>query len=154
MAILTGRARLWTLAAGSRVWAKSLVARGPLTDMPNTYWTHTVYPAPSKVLHVSTSHFSLHQHSWGRYDNHPIYSWGNRDSENLSDLPKLTQLIKAELGFKSNSVGLQCPCSFHSSNWHLSTYSMWASPVAQMVKNLPAMQETMVWSLGQEDPLE
>ena len=27
-----------------------------------------------------------------------------------------------------------------------------ASPVAQMVKNLPAMQETLVQSLGQEDP--
>ena len=26
--------------------------------------------------------------------------------------------------------------------------------VAQVVKNLPAMQETQVWSLGQEDPLE
>ena len=29
-----------------------------------------------------------------------------------------------------------------------------ASPVAQMVKNLPAIQETWVQSLGQEDPLE
>ena len=29
-----------------------------------------------------------------------------------------------------------------------------ASLVAQMVKNLPAMQETQVWSLGREDPLE
>ena len=29
-----------------------------------------------------------------------------------------------------------------------------ASPVAQMIKNKPAMQETRVWSLGQEDPLE
>ena len=29
-----------------------------------------------------------------------------------------------------------------------------ASLVAQMVKNLPAVQETQVWSLGQEDPLE
>ena len=28
------------------------------------------------------------------------------------------------------------------------------SLVAQMVKNLPALQETQVWSLGQEDPLE
>ena len=27
-------------------------------------------------------------------------------------------------------------------------------PVAQMVKNLPAMQETWIWSLGCEDPLE
>ena len=26
--------------------------------------------------------------------------------------------------------------------------------VAQLVKNLPAVQETQVWSLGQEDPLE
>ena len=31
---------------------------------------------------------------------------------------------------------------------------MRASLVAQMVENLPAMQETQVWSLGQEDPLE
>ena len=31
---------------------------------------------------------------------------------------------------------------------------MWASPVAQMVRNLPAMQETWVQSLGWEDPLE
>ena len=30
----------------------------------------------------------------------------------------------------------------------------WASLEAQTVKNLPAMQETWVQSLGQEDPLE
>ena len=30
----------------------------------------------------------------------------------------------------------------------------WASFVAQLVKNLPAMRETWVWSLGWEDPLE
>ena len=30
----------------------------------------------------------------------------------------------------------------------------WASLVTQMVKNLPAMWETWVRSLGQEDPLE
>ena len=29
-----------------------------------------------------------------------------------------------------------------------------ASPVAQTVKNLPAMQEAQVGSLGQEDPVE
>ena len=29
-----------------------------------------------------------------------------------------------------------------------------ASLAAQMIKNLPAMQETQVWSIGQEDPLE
>ena len=32
--------------------------------------------------------------------------------------------------------------------------SLWASLVAQTVKNPPAMQETLVRSLGQEDPLE
>ena len=30
----------------------------------------------------------------------------------------------------------------------------WASLVAQLVKNLPAMQETWLRSLGWEDPLE
>ena len=33
-------------------------------------------------------------------------------------------------------------------------WELWASLVAQMAKNLPAIQETWVWSLGQEDPLE
>ena len=30
----------------------------------------------------------------------------------------------------------------------------WASPLAQLVKHLPAVQETWVRSLGREDPLE
>ena len=30
----------------------------------------------------------------------------------------------------------------------------WASPVVLVVKNLPAMQETWIRSLGREDPLE
>ena len=30
----------------------------------------------------------------------------------------------------------------------------WASPIAQLVKNLPAMQETLIRFLGQEDSLE
>ena len=32
--------------------------------------------------------------------------------------------------------------------------TMWASLVAQMIKNLPAMWETWVQSLGWEDPVE
>ena len=36
----------------------------------------------------------------------------------------------------------------------LDNISFRASLVAQMVKNLPAMQETRLWYLGQEDPLE
>ena len=33
-------------------------------------------------------------------------------------------------------------------------FSIYASLVAQLVKNLPAAQETWVRSLGREDPLE
>ena len=33
-------------------------------------------------------------------------------------------------------------------------YTFWASLEAQMVKNLPAMQETGIQSLGQKDPLK
>ena len=36
----------------------------------------------------------------------------------------------------------------------LQDFEKWASLVAQMVKNLPAMLETWVQSLGREDPLE
>ena len=36
----------------------------------------------------------------------------------------------------------------------LGNVQAWASLVAQSVKNLPAMQETRVRSLGWEDPLE
>ena len=38
--------------------------------------------------------------------------------------------------------------------WTLVLTMMAVFPGAQMVKNLPAMQETQVRSLGQEDPLE
>ena len=33
----------------------------------------------------------------------------------------------------------------------LNKMKVWASLVAQMVKSLPAVQETQIWSLGQED---
>ena len=38
--------------------------------------------------------------------------------------------------------------------WPLPSCPGTASLVAQIVKNLPAIQETWIWSLGQEDPLE
>ena len=37
--------------------------------------------------------------------------------------------------------------------WHLLNSFLWVSLIAQSVKNLPAMQETWVRFLGQEDPL-
>ena len=41
-----------------------------------------------------------------------------------------------------------------SNNIRALTFPLWASLVAQMVKNLPAMQETRVRSLGRRDHLE
>ena len=38
--------------------------------------------------------------------------------------------------------------------WKFTIPQVWASLVAQLVKNLPAMQESWVQFLGREDPLE
>ena len=69
-------------------------------------------------------------------------------------------------GFPDSSVGKESTCNAgnpssvpgleRSAGGGISyplQYS-WASLVAQLVKNLPAMQETWVRSLGWEDPLE
>ena len=43
---------------------------------------------------------------------------------------------------------------FHGERLNYPLQCSWASLVAQMLKNLPAVQETRVWSLGWEDPLD
>ena len=75
----------------------------------------------------------------------------------LSDLPQ---------GFPDSSVGKESACnagdpgsipgSGRSAGEEIGyplQYS-WASPVAQLVKNLTVVRETLVRSLGWEDPLE
>ena len=44
-----------------------------------------------------------------------------------------------------------CP---YDNQMYAPSWDSWASPVVQMVKNLPAMQDTWIQALGQEDPLE
>ena len=69
-------------------------------------------------------------------------------------------------GFPDSSVGKESPCNAGDPSLipglgrsagegigYPPQYS-WASLVAQLVKNPPAMRETWVWSLGWEDPLE
>ena len=63
-------------------------------------------------------------------------------------------------GFPDSSVGKESACHAGDSSSipgsgrsHPLQYS-WASLVAQLVKNLPAMQGTWVQSLGWDDPLE
>ena len=71
----------------------------------------------------------------------------------------LCSISKKEFSFYPLALLELWACNLHSLCFlklniysHLSFY--WASLVAQMVKNLPAMQETWVRSLGWVDPLE
>ena len=69
-------------------------------------------------------------------------------------------------GFPDSSVGKESACNaggpslIPGSGRYLGDgtgyplQDSWASPVAQLAKNLPAMRETWVRSLGWEDPLE
>ena len=74
--------------------------------------------------------------------------------------------LRISLGFPGSSVGGESTCnagdpgsipglgrSVGEGIDHPLQYS-WASLVVQLVKNLPAMQEIWVQSLGREDPLE
>ena len=54
----------------------------------------------------------------------------------------------------SDSIYMKCPDLDIQSRTVIIQGWGWAFRVAQTVKNQPAMQETQVESLGQEDPLE
>ena len=70
------------------------------------------------------------------------------------------------MGFPDSSVGKESACNAGDPSWipgsgrsveeglGCSLQYSWASLVAQLVKNQPAMRETWVQSLGWEDPLE
>ena len=78
----------------------------------------------------------------------------------------LDDILRMVFGFPDSSVGKESACN--AGDPHSSPGSgrsaeegigyplryCWASLVAQLIKNPPAMQETWVQSLGWEDPLE
>ena len=71
----------------------------------------------------------------------------------------LLRFMSIEWVMLSNHLILCCPLLLLPSVFpSIKVFSIhthvWASLVAQTVKNLPAMQETQVWFLSQEDPLE
>ena len=83
-----------------------------------------------------------------------------------SDPPVSDKLHGSYMGLSDSSVGKGSACNAGDPSWipgwgrssgegigYPLQYS-WASLVAQLVKNPPAMQETWVGSLGWEDPLE
>ena len=73
--------------------------------------------------------------------------------------------LSLTVGFPGSSVGKESTCNAgdlglipwlgrSAGEWIVYPFQCsWASPVAQLVKNLPAMRETWVLSLGWEDPL-
>ena len=67
----------------------------------------------------------------------PCGSAGKESAYNAGDLGSIPGLGRSP----GEGLGYPLQCS-------------WASLVAQMVKNSPAMQETQVQSLGWEDPLQ
>ena len=79
---------------------------------------------------------------------------------------QVQSLVRELRGFPSSSVGKESTCKAGDPGWipplgrsagkgigYPLQYS-WASLIAQLVKNLLAMRETWVPSLGWEDPLE
>ena len=80
--------------------------------------------------------------------------------------PEFASLRSSKRGFPGSSTGTESACNAEDPSSIAESgrspegeigyplqYS-WASLVVQLVKNLPAMRETWVRSLGWEDPLE
>ena len=89
-------------------------------------------------------------------------SLGHTPSECFSNLPSNKPASSKVLIKCSNWISntrLEIPFCYISFFKKVITFKQiykmaWASLVAQLVKNLPATQETLVWFLGREDPLE
>ena len=89
-----------------------------------------------------------------------------RGQTGISCISRQTLYHCANQGFPDSSVGEESACNAGDpglipGSWRSPGEGMgyplqysWASLVAQLVKNLPAMWETWVWSLDWEDPLQ
>ena len=85
-------------------------------------------------------------------------------AQSQTQLKRLSSSSRVTASARTGSSGLGwAGLSLYSTDFSINCISyellstilsiQWASPVAQMVKNLPALQETRVPSLGREDPL-
>ena len=115
--------------------------------------------SPREISHVVWSLCSMS--SWSLETvSKPFYKRGT-----LREKWILTHTLLS-LGFPDRSVGKESACNAGDPSSILGSgrsagegigyplQDSWASVVAQLVKNLPAMRGTWVWSLGWEDPLQ
>ena len=75
------------------------------------------------------------------------FSLGAEMHTKLSEDPQITYFPSSPQSFAHTYLVFTCLRTFDS-------HDIWASLIAQLVKNLPAMQETLVKILGWEDRLE
>ena len=142
-----------------------------------TPWTVTLHGSrgssqPRDSTHVSCIGRSILYH-WANWEAQQLYIWypilgrcalsrNLRYSMNTWNLGKTSPwniYSLKDLGGK-HTFGIfifLCIWIWVIKIWHKESRKInrcWTSLVAQLVKNLPTMQETLVWFLGQEDPLE
>ena len=97
---------------------------------------------------------------------HPNIDWYTKVAAAIQNAVQCYRVICDEKSFPDSSVGKESACNAEDPNLipgsersagegtgYPLQYS-WASHVDQLVKNLPAMQETLVRFLGHEVPLE
>ena len=82
----------------------------------------------------------------------PLYTWNFHKTSAKPHPFTLAWLPTTHVSFKLETLTLLFS-DFNGFTCNQTTL-FWASLVAQLVKNLPAMRETWVWSLGWEDPTE
>ena len=137
--------------------------RTPFTSLLSAMGTHV-------FMHTISDSGCLRAESWLFLDFHKT-DHSPRASVGVADIPTMSESSPERLTSKSHTViaFLQSPCPFSPvpASGHLSGFSACllpapslispftrASRIAQLVKNPPAMQETLVQFLGWEDPLE
>ena len=117
------------------------------------------------ALWLRANHLIIVTVSLSKYKDHIIcFTWSSWGTNTMIYVKTLC--VNSLKGFPDTSAGKESPCNGGDTNLISGSgtcpgegrgyplqYS-WASLVAQLINNLPAMRETWVWSLNWEDPLE